>query len=73
MHALGHGAHALALLKCATEEFPRRDYVWDSYGEALAKDGQTDAARESFAKALERNPENGNAKEWLGRLEAQER
>lgn len=69
----GRGADALALLKCATEEFPARDFLWDSYGEALAKDGQTEAARESFTKALERNPENANARAWLDRLVPKER
>jgi FKBP-type peptidyl-prolyl cis-trans isomerase 2 len=61
---------ALAVLQWNVELFPASGNVYDSYGEALLKDGQTEAARQNYAKSLELDPKNKNAVKVLAELKA---
>lgn len=49
---------ALSLFKLNMEQFPNSSNVYDSYGEALAKNNQKDLAIENYKKSLELNPGN---------------
>jgi tetratricopeptide (TPR) repeat protein len=49
-------------------EFPESSNVYDSYGEALLKDGQKEEAIRNYKKSLELNPGNANAIEVLAGL-----
>jgi serine-type D-Ala-D-Ala carboxypeptidase/endopeptidase len=49
---------ALALLKMNVEMYPNSFNVYDSYGEALLKNGQQDLAIENYKKSVELNPRN---------------
>ena len=59
---------ALAVFKINVEEYPGSSNVYDSYGEALMKDGQKDLAIENYRKSLELNPGNSNAVEILAKM-----
>lgn len=59
---------ALAVLKLNTELFPASANVYDSYGEALAKNNQKDAAIENYKKSVDINPGNTSAIVALGKL-----
>lgn len=59
---------ALAVLKINVEEFPNSFNVYDSYGEALMKDGQQVLAIENYKKSLELNPGNTNAVDMLVKM-----
>lgn len=69
---MGYGqmTEALALLKINVDEFPKSFNAYDSYAEALMKDGQKDAAIANFKKSLELNPNNTNATVMLARIGA---
>jgi CubicO group peptidase (beta-lactamase class C family) len=56
---------ALATFKLNTELFPGSWNVYDSYGEALLKYGQTDEALKMYRKSVELNPGNENGKKVL--------
>jgi CubicO group peptidase (beta-lactamase class C family) len=60
---------SLAVLKMAVEEFPNSANTFDSYAEALMKDGQKDAAIKNYKYSLALNPNNKNAVEQLKTLE----
>ena len=60
---------AIEIFKLATIDFPDSWNAYDSYAEALMRDGQTDAAIENYKKSLELNPNNNNAREMLKRME----
>jgi serine-type D-Ala-D-Ala carboxypeptidase/endopeptidase len=49
---------ALAIFKLNVEMYPNSSNVYDSYGEALMKDGQKELAIESYKKSVELNPGN---------------
>jgi tetratricopeptide (TPR) repeat protein len=59
---------ALAVFKINVEVFPESSNVYDSYGEALMKDGQKEAAIENYKKSLELNPGNTNAVDMLAKM-----
>jgi CubicO group peptidase (beta-lactamase class C family) len=61
---------AVAIFKLNTEEFPKSWNAFDSYAEALMKDGQKDAAIENYRRSLSLNPVNTNATEQIKILEA---
>lgn len=52
---------ALAVFKINVEAYPHSFNVYDSYGEALMKDGQTEKSIENYKKSLELNPRNTGA------------
>jgi len=56
---------AIKLFKLNVEEYPESANAHDSLGEAYMKNCQTDLAIESYARSLELNPDNNNAKEML--------
>ena len=60
---------AIEIFKLATIDFPDSWNTYDSYAEALMRDGQTDAAIENYKKSLELNPNTNNAREMLKRME----
>lgn len=59
---------ALAVFKINVEEYPASSNVYDSYGEALMKDGQQEPAIENYRKSLELNPGNANAAAMLAKM-----
>lgn len=61
---------AIAVFKMNADAFPNSSNVYDSYGEALMKDGQTEAAIENYQRSLELNPANNNAVEMLTKMGA---
>ncbi|HVT73441.1 MAG TPA: FKBP-type peptidyl-prolyl cis-trans isomerase [Lacunisphaera sp.] len=61
---------ALAVLGWNVELFPHSGNVYDSYGEALLKNGDTDAARQAYEKSLALDPTNKNAAKVLAELKA---
>lgn len=60
---------SIAVLKLAVEAFPNSANTFDSYAEALLKDGQKDASIKNYKRSLELNPNNKNAVEQLKKLE----
>ena len=54
-------AEAIAVLRMNTEDFPKSANTWDSLGEAQFKSGDVAHAWESYAKALEVDPQYPNA------------
>lgn len=65
----GRTKDSLAILKTAVEEFPLSANTFDSYAEALMKDGQKEAAIKNYKRSLELNPKNENVVEKLKVLE----
>ena len=49
---------ALAIFKLNVSEYPNSSNVYDSYGEALLKNGQKELAIENYKKSVEMNPGN---------------
>lgn len=68
----GKIAEALALLKINVDEFPKSFNAYDSYAEALMKDGQKEAAIINYKKSLELNPANTNATDMLAKMDVGE-
>ncbi len=75
MNALGYAylnqenvKAALAVFSINVMEFPVSANVYDSYGEALMKNGQTAEAIANYQKSLELNPANTNAVDMLARM-----
>jgi tetratricopeptide (TPR) repeat protein len=64
---------AVAIFKLNTEEFPKSWNAFDSYGEALMKDGQKEAAIENYRLSLSLNPDNTNAIEQIKILEVKKK
>jgi tetratricopeptide (TPR) repeat protein len=67
---LGRGSvdSALAVFILNTEYFPEAFNTWDSLGEAYLAKGDSARAIENYEKSLALNPDNTNARDFLGRL-----
>lgn len=59
---LNHPKTALRVFEMNTKAFPRAANVHDSYGEALLRNGQLEAAADAYEKAVQLDPENNTAK-----------
>jgi len=59
---------AIKIFALNVEEYPKSSNVYDSYAEALMKNGENDKAIENYKKSLELNPANKNAIEQLKKL-----
>ena len=74
MNALGYYyldrdlSAALAIFKLNEAAYPNSFNVYDSHGEALMKDGQTELAIEKYRKSLELNPGNTNGIKMLKKM-----
>jgi pimeloyl-ACP methyl ester carboxylesterase len=66
----GHVPEAVEVLKLNVMMRPDSSSGWETLGEAQEKAGQKADAGESYKKALEKDPEKGDAKEKLKALEA---
>jgi dienelactone hydrolase len=66
----GHAAEAVDVLKLSAEMHPESSGAYETLGEGYEKAGQKLLAVESYKKALEKDSENGQAKEKLRALEA---
>lgn len=64
----GNTKAALNVFKINTLEFPNSSNAFDSYGEALMKDGQQGPAIENYRKSLDLNPGNANAVDMLAKM-----
>ena len=64
----GKTREAIELFRLNMIAYPESWNVYDSFGEALLKDGQEDLAIENFERSLEINPDNENAKKILNEL-----
>ena len=62
-------ADALRVFQLNVDVFPESFNVYDSYAEALMKNGDIENAIINYHKSLELNPENNNAREMLRILE----
>lgn len=60
---------AVAIFRLNTELFPNIANCWDSYGEALLKSGEKEAALSAYKKALKINPNIPSAKKMVKELE----
>jgi len=56
---------AIAVFRMNVDTHSESGNVYDSYGEALLKDGQTELAIEMYHKSLELDPDNNNARQIL--------
>jgi len=63
---------ALMVFKLNVDAFPKSWNVYDSYGEALMKSGDAEAAIVNYGKSVEMNPENENGKQMLEKLMQEE-
>jgi CubicO group peptidase (beta-lactamase class C family) len=61
---------SIVLLKLAVEEYPSSSNTFDTYAEALMKDGKKELAIKNYKRSLELNPKNTNAVERLKILES---
>ena len=61
---------AIEIFKLNVFAFPRSANAFDSLGEAYLEAGDKASAIENYKKSLALDPENGNAREVLKRLEA---
>jgi len=61
--------NALHILKLNTKLFPESSNTYDSYGEALLKNGNKEEAIKNYKKSIELNPNNQNAIKVLTELE----
>lgn len=64
----GKTGEAIELFRLNTIAYPDSWNVYDSLGEALLKDGQTEIAKENYERSLALNPDNENAKTVLNGL-----
>lgn len=60
---------ALEIFKLNTELFPNIGNCWDSYGEALLKNGRKEEALKAYKKALEIDPNLPSAKKAVKEIE----
>jgi CubicO group peptidase (beta-lactamase class C family) len=63
----GQTKEAIKIFKLNIDKYNSAN-SYDSYAEALMKDGQTEAAIENYKKSLEMNPGNSNAVEMLKQM-----
>lgn len=68
----GRFDEALMVFKLNVDAFPQSWNVYDSYAEALMKNGDKDEAIKSYQKSLELNPDNEGAKQMIEKLNSQE-
>ena len=61
----GHLSAAIAVFKLNTELFPQSWNAFDSYGEALLKNGQKEEAIKMYKKSVGLNPDNEGGKKVL--------
>jgi tetratricopeptide (TPR) repeat protein len=59
---------AIAMLKLNTELFPQSWNAWDSFGEALRKEGRIAEAIAAYERSLALNPESESAKTALAEM-----
>ena len=59
---------AKALFKLNMEEYPKSSNVYDSYAEALMKEGNNEQSIEYYKKSLELNPNNTNAIDMMKKM-----
>jgi cytochrome c-type biogenesis protein CcmH/NrfG len=57
------------MFKINVADYPKSANAYDSLGEAYMVDGNKSAAIENYKKSLELDPNNGNAREMLKKLE----
>lgn len=62
MNQMNNLPMALRIFKLNVEQYPSSGNTWDSYGEALLKDGQIQKALKAYKKSLQINPDNKNAR-----------
>ena len=65
---LKHVPSALEVFRLNISLFPDYWNVYDSYGEALLKNGDQELAIENYRKALELNPDSKSANDMLQKL-----
>jgi len=65
----GHLPEAIDVLKLDLVMYPDSSDAYENLGEAYEKSGEKGLAVESYKKAVEKNPENGDAKDKLKALE----
>ncbi len=63
---------ALMVFKLNVDAFPQSWNVYDSYGEALMKNGDIEEAIESYQKSITLNPENENGIKMLEEIKLKE-
>jgi tetratricopeptide (TPR) repeat protein len=66
----GHIKDAITIFKVNVDENPLSSNVYDSYAEALMKDGQSELAIINYRRSLELDSTNYNAKEQIKILES---
>lgn len=59
---------AVVIFKLNTEAYPESSNSYDSLAEGYLAAGNTQLAKENYARSLELNPDNENAKEMLNKL-----
>jgi len=64
----GRTMEALAIFRINAEAYPDSWVVYDSYGEALLKNGEKQEAIDKYMKSIELNPENSTGIELLKEL-----
>jgi tetratricopeptide (TPR) repeat protein len=62
-------AEALQVFKLNTGQFPTSSNAFDSYAEALQKNGQKAEAIKMYKEAMRLNPKNEHAQQTLGELQ----
>lgn len=63
---------ALMVFKLNVDAFPQSSNVYDSYGEALMKNGNTTDAITNYQKSISMDPDNENAREMLKKLNSED-
>jgi len=64
---------ALVVFKLNVDAYPQSWNVYDSYGEALMNNGETEKAIENYQRSVEINPENEHGKKMLEELKSVEK
>ncbi len=64
-----HLSEGTEILKLNVAMYPDSSNAYESLGEAYAESGEKDKAIENYKKALEKNPDNANAKKRLEELQ----
>jgi tetratricopeptide (TPR) repeat protein len=61
---------SLPIFKTATEIFPQSWNTFDSYAEALAKNGEIEKSIQNYTKSVQLNPDNIRGKEMIEKLKS---